>query len=291
MSKEYNTNELSKEKQNERFNEARQYLSEKGIKPKRIFDDIAEYLKSISKESNNTESKNAECDYQNREYEILSAIDKDKLYSYGKNVEPPIDFLEFLYRYYYINPDYIRCKQDWMVDEYAEFIDSLKKSGLFKGLDITIGYIGGIEHSNLPVIKMSSKLYDYLLAIDPNHYDNKKTVLSPEEREIVSPIYEKEKNKKKKKEKENEKKNEIQDYYLIPCKANIEKELLLKPVNFEARLSQLEEQYKHLEKQVKDLQQKEAEEINKITSEIYAGFNKLKRLSDEYKNHNKKNNS
>ena len=76
MSKEYNTNELSKEKQNERFNEARQYLSEKGIKPKRIFDDIAEYLKSISKESNNTESKNAE-------YLIIDNL-KSRKYFYDK---------------------------------------------------------------------------------------------------------------------------------------------------------------------------------------------------------------
>lgn len=97
--------------------------------------------------------------------------------------------IEILHEKYYINPDYIRGKSEWMVDVFAEKIDYIKSKGSVTPTFVTSDTKYGIERKYVR-LSMYSRLYEYLITISPEKLTSpEKTILSSNERKIVGEIY------------------------------------------------------------------------------------------------------
>lgn len=247
-----------------RFNNVMLFLSDYGIKYKKIINAIKEYTSEYVKGIRNIDD----------DFETLNKITDTNLKDYRRNTVPKSPLLKVLHEKYYINPDYVSSKADWMVDFHAENFDKLKETNTIKPHSVISARTTDNDKKYLTV-QMDSNLHEYLITISPEHFTKAKTTLNENEREDVNKIYKRNYEKK--------------EYLLIPYDRIAKRELLENPVNFENELSLLIKSYEILENRVDKLFNKSIEETEEIISEIHNELNKIKKLSDKYKKFKNKN--
>lgn len=174
--------------------------------------------------------------------------------------------LKVLHEKYYINPDYVSSKSDWMVDFFGEKLDRLKETDTIKPSYVISANTTDKEDKYLTV-KMDSNFYEYLITINSEHFQEAKTTLADRERENVNIAY--------------ERKYKLKEYILIPFDKIAKRELLENPINFENELSLLKQNYENLEKRVYKLSSESTEDI---ISEIHNDLDKIKKLYNKHKN-------
>ena len=158
-----------------------------------------------------------------------------------KSGEAPIPYyvIEALYKTYYINPDYLLCKSEYMVDRFAEFIDIMKSKTINEEKEKekikdktndtkrSVPLVAPIfvcetdywgEKLIYPVIRIDQRFYKYLTKVSPekfissvsnsNEIINSLILNSDERKELIDDIQ--------------SQKEELKMYALIPDKVFID---------------------------------------------------------------------
>lgn len=189
-----------------------------------------------------------------------------------------------LYEKYYINPDFILAKSNWMIDIFAELIDKIKNKKIdVKKSETCVNPIWIVsdelhgENLDYLVLKMDSRLYDYIMTISAEKLTEP---ISEEENDSNSIIL----NSKERKKIEDKipnisQKAEYSFYSLMP--SDKMDKLFNNNITFEKDISELKQSYHRLEEKINNISSKiPKEEMTAIKYEMQIGLDKIKKLSN-----------
>ncbi len=250
------------DKQGKRLTKVLDYLKY-GIYPKK-------YISEVITEINNEYSSN------------LKSSDYSKFQSGESQI--PNYVIKALYKKYYINPDFILAKSNWMIDVFAELIDKIKnkkiddrKPETFVNPTWIVSHELHGENLHYLVLEMDSRLYDYIMMISAEKLT---APISVEENPSNSLIL----NSNERKSIEDKipnisQKAEYSLYALMPSE-KMDK-LFNNHRTFEEDISTLKQSYQKLEEKINNLSSKiSKEEIAAIKHEIQIGLDKIRKLSN-----------